>query len=256
MCTLALYFKVFDEYPIVVAANRDEHYDRPSSPPAVINTNPKILAGKDLRAGGTWFGANSNGVIAGILNRRTNGDQEPASRSRSRGLLCLDLLGVKNTDEALESLRAHGRETYQPFTVVFADPKRAWAAFNRQGKIESIELTTGLHVFSNTGDFDAQSDKVKRVYGLFAALIPDLRAHRARSDRFVATLRKTLSDHTVGHGPGGDPRDAICVHGEISGTVSSSILFYSRGDNRFHTFYCPGPPCQNPFGESLRITIR
>jgi uncharacterized protein with NRDE domain len=70
MCTLALYFKVFTGYSVVVAANRDEHYERPSAPPSIIGGSPTIVAGRDLRAGGTWLGINEYGLLVGILNRR------------------------------------------------------------------------------------------------------------------------------------------------------------------------------------------
>ncbi|HXF76911.1 MAG TPA: NRDE family protein, partial [Methylomirabilota bacterium] len=40
MCTLAIYFRVFDDYPIILAANRDEHFDRPSAPPAIADGDP------------------------------------------------------------------------------------------------------------------------------------------------------------------------------------------------------------------------
>jgi uncharacterized protein with NRDE domain len=49
LCTLC-FTSLFDAYPIVVAANRDE-YDRPSMPPALMEGEPKIIAGKDLCAG-------------------------------------------------------------------------------------------------------------------------------------------------------------------------------------------------------------
>src|SRR5438309_9782695 len=105
MCTLALYFRVFENFPLVVAANRDEHYDRPSAPPQILSLNPKIVAGKDLRVGGTWLGINEHGVFAAILNRRGNGEQSAVSQARSRGLLCLDVLKRQSAREATALLR-------------------------------------------------------------------------------------------------------------------------------------------------------
>jgi hypothetical protein len=64
-----------------------------------------------------------------------------------------------------------------------------------------------------------------------------------------------LGDHTSGNGSS-DPRDAICVHGDISGTVSSSIIFYSQSEHRFYTFTSPGPPCQTVFGEAVALNVR
>ena len=86
MCTLAIYFRMLPDYPLVVAANRDEQYDRPSAPPQRLDTVPTIIAGRDLRAGGTWLGINRHGLLAAMLNRRINGGL-PAPDARSRGLL-------------------------------------------------------------------------------------------------------------------------------------------------------------------------
>ena len=81
MCTLAIYYKTTADYPIVVAANRDEYLARPALPPTTLENNPQIVGGKDLRASGTWLGLSEHGVVAGLLNRR-NGEQpndpEPA----------------------------------------------------------------------------------------------------------------------------------------------------------------------------------
>ncbi|MGH7783160.1 MAG: NRDE family protein, partial [Candidatus Binatia bacterium] len=69
-----------------MAANRDEHYDRPSAAPAILCHDPVILAGRDLRAGGTWLGINQHGLVIGILNRRTTTGTIAQSKYRSRGL--------------------------------------------------------------------------------------------------------------------------------------------------------------------------
>src|SRR5262249_37650477 len=65
MCTLAIYFKMTDDYPVVIAANRDEYLDRPAAKPTVLCDRPHIVGGKDLRAGGTWLGINEYGVVCG-----------------------------------------------------------------------------------------------------------------------------------------------------------------------------------------------
>ncbi|HEX2385992.1 MAG TPA: NRDE family protein, partial [Candidatus Binatia bacterium] len=70
MCTLAIYLRQFEKYPVVIAANRDEHFARPSEAPKLWKGDPAIVAGKDLVAGGTWLGVNSAGIAAAIVNRR------------------------------------------------------------------------------------------------------------------------------------------------------------------------------------------
>ena len=255
MCTLALYFRVFDDYPLVVAANRDEHYDRPSTPPALLPSIPKVLAGKDLRVGGTWLGVNEYGVLAGILNRRANGDQSLPSSTRSRGLLCLDSLKFRSAAEACRSLNGQAQDFYQPFSLVFADGNEAWVAVNRDGNIDTQRLGDGLHVFSSAAAHDERSEKKERAYALFSALVPDLTRKSADISTWTSIFAKVLSDHTAG-ASAGDRREAICVYNDVAGTVSSSILIYSRSARRFHTFFCAGPPCQNSFGEAIPLNTQ
>ena len=254
MCTLALYFKVFPGYSMVVAANRDEHYDRPSAPPSLAGTSPTILAGKDLRAGGTWLGVNDYGLLVGILNRRQRPDSIAQDTYRSRGLLCLELLSlrqVKDLDQVLAALLPNG---YQPFTVVCADAESACVAYNSDQSIERMRLAEGLHVFSNSFEFGAPSKKTNRVYETFSKLSePGDRPLGLRD--YVTRAAKVLGDHAPGDHLS-DPREAICVHGDISGTVSSSIIFFSDSERQFHTYYCAGAPCRNSFKQYPRLDVR
>lgn len=246
MCTLALYFRVFEEVPLLVAANRDEHYDRLSAAPSLLDGKPKIFAGKDLRAGGTWLGVNDYGLLVGVLNRKASKEQSTKRPFRSRGLLCLDLLKCTTLSDAYEILREQGKIAYQPFTLVFADENAAWAAYNRTAEIVLARLDIGLHVFSNTSEFDSRSEKVDRAYRRFAAFIDmPQRCSDPPTDR-VSILAQILGDHTLGNGLTG-PNEAICVHGDGFGTVSSSIICYSRSGREFQNFYSTGAPCQSPF---------
>src|SRR6266436_5417239 len=99
MCTLAIYFRTFADYPVIIAANRDEYLARPALPPTSLLDEPRVIGGKDLRASGTWLGINEHGLVAGLLNRR-NGDSENDASLRSRGLLCLDALRYSSAPEA------------------------------------------------------------------------------------------------------------------------------------------------------------
>jgi uncharacterized protein with NRDE domain len=251
MCTLAIFFKVFGGYPLVIAANRDEHYDRPSLPPSLISAEPKILAGQDLTAGGTWLGVNEFGLLVAILNRKQNQHGSANLPVRSRGLLALDLLRLRNVRAAAAFLSEH-RPAYNPFTVVYADAGAAGVAFNQRDSICIRPLKPGLHVFSSAAELDTDSGKALRAHDRFcsaaARLAPD-----NDPQRWIEEFQRLLSDHTADRET---PRDAICVHGPQSGTVSSSIIYFAEAARRFETYFCAGPPCQNSFGATLTLETR
>ena len=254
MCTLALYFKVFSGRSIVVAANRDEHYDRPSVAPSIIGTSPTILAGQDLRAGGTWLGINEFGLLVGILNRRQQPNLMGRDAYRSRGLLCLELLRLRQVAALDQVFLDLAPSAYQPFTVVCADTNHACVAYNTDRTIERMSLSDGLHVFSNSFEFGAPSVKVTRVYDRFFKL-SQAGDRPISAAGYVAGAAKALGDHALGDHLS-DPKDAICVHGDISGTVSSSIIFLSDADRQFQMYYCAGAPCENPFSLYAILDVR
>jgi uncharacterized protein with NRDE domain len=253
VCTLALYFRMFEDYPLIVAANRDEHYDRPSAPPALQNDRPKIVAGRDLRANGTWLGVNEDGLIAGILNRRLNGQLPILSDARSRGLLCLDVLSFESPVAANAFIREH-KFRYNPFTLLFADRHEAYVSYNDEERIITQKIEKGLHVFSSAAEFEMHSAKAVRAYALFAKLSNRVRPTNGIPLESIAALQTVLADHSLS-AASDDPGDAICVHRETSGTVSSSIIYFSKSESRFHTFFCSGAPCHNSFGDALTLDV-
>lgn len=260
---MALYFQTFEQYPLVLAANRDEHFDRPSAAPALLDGHPRIIAGKDLRAGGTWLGVNELGMIAGILNRRVDGikgvngnkgDALPPTVARSRGTLCMELLQMSSAKAARQLIDAD-RFRYNPFTIVFADQDAAYVAYNDDAKIVVQQLKAGLHVFSSAAEFDLHSAKAERAYERFASLLNPLSEKSKQPTEWLPALQNVLSDHSLSEGSD-NPGDAICVHRDVSGTVSSSVIFLSSTRSRFETFHCLGAPCRNFFDSEISLQVR
>jgi uncharacterized protein with NRDE domain len=209
------------------------------------------VAGTDLRAGGTWLGVNEHGLLVGILNRRANREIMPDLRARSRGLLCLDLLRLRNTAEADEFLSRH-EERYNPFTVLYADPRSAGVAFNHQKTIMLRALSPGLHVFSSAAEVDTASDKADRAYGRFMACDAAL-SPAQDSVEWLGNFKTLLGDHNAISEA--QPRDAVCIHGPDSGTVSSTVVYYSTAQRKFVTYFCTGAPCQSSFGPPLALDV-
>ncbi|NOQ95908.1 MAG: hypothetical protein GQ555_04745, partial [Desulfobacterales bacterium] len=74
MCLLLMALNTHPAYKLIILANRDEYYDRPTCPAAFWDEAPFLLAGKDLQGGGTWLGVTRKGRIAAVTNYR-----DPAS---------------------------------------------------------------------------------------------------------------------------------------------------------------------------------
>jgi len=90
MCLLVIAWQVHPRYRLVVAANRDEFHERPTEPMARWPAPDEIIAGRDLRAGGTWLGIDRRRRFGIVTNFREL--QRPAPGAPSRGNLIPDYL--------------------------------------------------------------------------------------------------------------------------------------------------------------------
>jgi len=251
MCTLALYFQQFREYPLVVAANRDEFFSRPSGSPQVLAADPWVFGGKDLLAGGTWLGVNKNGMLVGILNRRSGMDKDRSGK-KSRGLLCLEVLQAQDPKRAVELLRLDKATAYLPFNLLFANATEATVAFNTEKEIECVTLDKGLHVLSNTSIYAPPAGKADNAHGLFTEALSQI--DQGDQSSFVHSFKGILSNHRP-HGGTQGSRDAICVHREGYGTVSSAIIFYQHDERRFYYYHASGSPCRSDFEQFPPVEV-
>ncbi len=243
MCTLAIYFRMSDEYPVIIAANRDEFLDRRADAPTKLNDEPRIIGGKDLRAGGTWLGINQHGLVAGLLNRRAD---NPDPTRRSRGLLCLDALKFDRAREAARFVGGQSGGDYNPFNLLIASRDETYVAYNRDERIEIVALDPGLHLLTNLNVNDFECPKISASYEGFARLgsdpgfLHDPVAHRAQ-------LARLLSDHRTQLDPRNGRSNALCLHMDGYGTRSSSLIFMGREPGRVEHFFAPGPPCKTDY---------
>jgi len=145
MCLLVIAYKHHSKYPLVVLANRDEYYDRPTAPAHFWKEAPELLAGKDLRGGGTWLGITTSGKIAAITNFRDPKSIKP--NAPSRGLLVRDfLIGSQNPLQYLLSLKETA-SGYNGFNLVVGDMEEIYWYSNKAPGI--IRLTKGIYGLSN-----------------------------------------------------------------------------------------------------------
>lgn len=144
MCLAAFALNAHPRFPLVIAANRDEFFARAAAPMCWWPDRPDILAGRDLSAGGTWFGLTRAGRLALLTNVREPGRQNPDAPSR--GALVVDWLHAADSAPAFAQRLAGG---YNGFNLVTADVGgNAWHWIGNR-HAWAVPLADGIHGLSN-----------------------------------------------------------------------------------------------------------
>ena len=119
MCILFIAIQQHPEYPLIIAANRDEFHQRPTQAAHYWPETPELLAGKDLKAGGSWMGVNKQGRIAALTNIRD--PQHFVADKQSRGSLVTEFLTRKvSPHNYLQQLQQSATQ-YNGFNLLFGD---------------------------------------------------------------------------------------------------------------------------------------
>ena len=145
MCLIVFAFEYHPKYSLVLAANRDEYFKRPTLPAGYWPNNPSILAGRDMKSGGTWLGVTTEGRLAAVTNYR---DPEwHVQNPLSRGVLVADYLnGHMPPAEFLEYLKRSGHH-YGGFNLLVGDRFGIFYYSNRSDT-ENV-ISPGIHGLSN-----------------------------------------------------------------------------------------------------------
>jgi uncharacterized protein with NRDE domain len=145
MCLIIFAFQTHPRYKLILAANRDEYYCRPTAPAGWWKEARFLLAGKDLEARGTWMGITKKGKLAALTNYRGN---EPHKKNApSRGALVSQyLLSNISGREYLEELMAKS-DQYNGFNLILGDMDNLCYYSNWQEKI--FQVPPGVHGLSN-----------------------------------------------------------------------------------------------------------
>lgn len=145
MCLIVFSYQQLKDYPFILAANRDEFYDRPTKAAYVWQTSPKILAGKDLKAGGTWLGISEKGRFAALTNHRKMDNMK--EDTTSRGIIVKDfLLHEGNPREYLTELQRNGNK-FNGFNLIAGTFDDLYYISNEKKGI--FEIQPGNHSLSN-----------------------------------------------------------------------------------------------------------
>ena len=145
MCLLLVSYKTHPKYKMIIAANRDEFYNRPASSADFWSDEPAILAGRDLKAGGTWLGITRKGRFAAITNYRD--PKSMKTNAPSRGELVINfLLGNNSLSEFSKELLSSS-DLYNGYNLLYAD-KESIRYFSNQTK-KQLVLSPGIYGLSN-----------------------------------------------------------------------------------------------------------
>ncbi|MCC7017339.1 MAG: NRDE family protein [Rhodospirillales bacterium] len=272
MCTVVILFRPGHAWPVIIAANRDEMIARPWLPPARHwPDRPRVVAGRDELAGGTWLGLSDGGVLASMLNRR--GSLGPKAGMRSRGELPLEALDHADARAAADALAHIEPRSYRSFNMVIADRTaafwlrlkgadegangggdRRWTA--RAGEspralndaplpgpaVESFPIPAGLSMITAYERNDPASHRIRHYLPRFErAVPPDPGAGDWAEWQALLASRERA--------PQSGPRGAMTIAPDQGyGTVSSSLIALpSRADTKPVWLFAPGAPGSVPF---------
>ncbi len=145
MCILFIAIDQHKDYPLIIAANRDEFHQRPTQPSHVWQRPSQILAGKDEIANGTWMGINKSGYIAAITNIRAPGRE--VSDAISRGGLVTEYLDNQPSTVSYHQQIKSSRKRYNGYNLLFGKLTQLSVYNNFEDDLQM--LTSGVYGLSN-----------------------------------------------------------------------------------------------------------
>lgn len=257
MCTIAILVGVTDA-PVVLAANRDELYARPTRPPEILG--PRIVGGRDVLSGGTWMALRDDGQFAAVTNQRAF-DQAPPGL-RSRGLAVTECASAVDQDAYV---RALDPKRYASMNLVYGSASQVSVAYLRretgpagQASTEILRLGPGIHVLCNDVIGAAGFPRGERLHDLITAALIDKPAWPALWPRLAAALGDHARVELAATPPSSLPLTianqltAICIHGEQYGTRSASLVALDPGRVRDY-LATDGPPGDTGFSDRMGL---
>jgi uncharacterized protein with NRDE domain len=157
MCLILFAYRTHPGYRLILAANRDEFIARPTEALAFWPDQPEILAGRDLQAGGTWFGLSADGRFAAVTNYRD--PRNISTDALSRGRIPIDYLQSGLSPQRFCAAKRGEWSLYNGFNLLAGDRRSLVWASNRSRQEQ--ELSPGLYGLSNHL-LDTDWPKVKR----------------------------------------------------------------------------------------------
>ena len=225
MCLIAFAVDAHPDYKLILAANRDEFYKRPTSPAQYWPDQPSILAGRDEQAGGTWMAISKSGRFSAVTNYRDLSNIK--DDAISRGDLPVNFLMQDVTPEDYMKQVHEIADAYNGFNLLcWADDQMCHYS-NYEGKVNIIE--PGIYGLSNAL-LNTPWPKVKKLRSSFSSAIEQKFDHESLLSLLVdgtAAPDEELPDTGVGL-EWEKMLSPVCIRSENYGTCCSTIVTISR----------------------------
>ena len=224
MCIMVMAWDTHPRWRLILIGNRDEYHARPAAPLARWADRPGLIAGRDLKSGGTWLGIAEAGRAAIVTNLRGYGG--PQADKASRGALVTDLLAG---DGAYADVERAALDDFNPFNLILVDRNGAHFLTNRPQPLRTA-LTPGLYGLSN-GTLDAPWPK---TLALKAALLAWLTDGAKEPTRLFDVLRQERLPHagiapaTPSDAPDEATASPIFIRNRVYGTRCSTVVAIDR----------------------------
>lgn len=180
MCLIAWHWQPGSASPLLLVANRDEFYARPTLPLHAWQ-DADILAGRDLQAGGTWLGVSRSGRLAALTNHRDPQNQRDQAPSRGE-LVSGFLSSADSAEDYLNALRARAKD-YNPFNLLVYDGRQLLGLESRHARI--VPMAAGVGAVSNA-DFSTPWPKLVE---LTSCLQQHVASGQPNTDKLLALLQ-------------------------------------------------------------------
>ena len=234
MCLIAWNWQPDKEQPLLLIANRDEYYARPTSPLHLWDASP-IRAGKDLQAGGTWLGLAPGGRMAALTNVRDLRHQR--ADAPSRGALVSNFLSSQvSAQHYLDSI-APSAAQYNAFNLLVYDGQTLLGFESQAARM--VAMQPGIAAVSNAG-FDTPWPKLLALKSGLQHWVAQQAAQQAPGvDALFALLAQNTPAPDAQLPDTGIPLErervlsSAFIRGSDYGTRASSLIMLRRNTTLF-----------------------
>ncbi len=217
MCIVLIAKNTIKDFPLIILANRDEYFQRETQSLNLWGINKEILAGKDLRAGGTWLGVTSSGRVGALTNLPSI--KNAPKNKKSRGLIIKDFLTKNVTPCQYVKLLGKTKNEFLGFNLIVGD--RESLIHYSNATCRNLVLDDGIHVITNT-TFNENWPKGN----ILKEKVKDVISENPTNliNRFFSILgpssKQRLLDTSY--------KESIFVTDGLYGTRSSSVLLFHK----------------------------